>query len=180
MIKRQPGADDAPAVAVRRVKFSADGSGLGWIAAADDRTTNVTPPARGIVSQIFASVGQAVAKDAPLFAIRSEPSGANSASQDIIVTAPAAGTVTALAVSVGQAVKPEKDAAPAASIADLSSLWLVADTEENDAPALRPDQEVEVRPTAMRGKVFTGKVAPVLIVRPQRRPSRKRTLRQRR
>jgi hypothetical protein len=103
---------DAPVVAVRSVNFGADWSAFGWLAADEDRTTNVTPTLRGTVSQVFASVGQAVAKDAPLFAIRSEPSGANAKAEEITVAAPAAGTVTTLAVSVGQAVRPPKDAAP--------------------------------------------------------------------
>ncbi len=150
---------DAPVVAVRSVNFGADWSAFGWLAADEDRTTNVTPTLRGTVSQVFASVGHAVAKDAPLFAIRSEPSGANAKAEEITVAAPAAGTVTALAVSVGQAVRPPKDAAPAASIADLSTIWLVADLDEGDARALRPDQDVEVRPTALPGRVFKGKVS---------------------
>ena len=63
---------DAPAVPVRRVNFGADWSAFGWIAADDDLTTGILPTAPGTVSQIYTSVGQSVAKDAPLFAIRTE------------------------------------------------------------------------------------------------------------
>jgi multidrug efflux pump subunit AcrA (membrane-fusion protein) len=150
---------DAPVVAVRNVNFGADWSAFGWIAADGDRTTNVLPTMSGTVSQVFASVGQVVAKDAPLFSIRTRPSAANSQAEEITVAAPVAGAVTALAIAVGQAVKPARDGPAAASIADLSTLWLVAEIDENDARALRRDQAVDVRPTALPGKVLNGRVA---------------------
>ena len=68
---------DAPVVPVRLVNFGADWSAFGWIAPDDDLTTNVLPTATGTVSQVFTSVGQAVAKDAPLFAIRTKPAKTN-------------------------------------------------------------------------------------------------------
>ena len=50
--------------------------------------------------------------------------------------------MTQVDVAVGQAVKATKagTAPPAASIADLSSVWLVSEIDEIDARALRPDQ----------------------------------------
>src|SRR5271170_189548 len=63
---------DALVVPVRLVNFGADWSAFGWIAANDDLTTGVLPTASGTVSQVFTGVGQSVAKDAPLFAIRTE------------------------------------------------------------------------------------------------------------
>jgi hypothetical protein len=61
---------DASVVPVRQVNFGADWSAFGWIAAADNLTTDVPATASGTVNQVYASVGQAVAKDGPLFAIR--------------------------------------------------------------------------------------------------------------
>ena len=120
------------------------------------------------MSQVYTSVGQAVAKDAPLFAIRTEAARANPTdppptAQGIVVTAPAAGVVTRLDLAVGQAVKVAKagTAPPAASIADLSSVWLVAEIDENDARPLRPGQLVEVRPTALAGRIYKGKILSV-------------------
>jgi multidrug efflux pump subunit AcrA (membrane-fusion protein) len=117
------------------------------------------------VSQIYASVGQAVAKDAPLFAIRTEAALANPTdppptTQEIVVAAPAAGVVTRLDLAVGQAVKTTKagTAPSAASIADLSSVWLAA---EIDARPLRPGQPIEARPTALAGRVYKGKILSV-------------------
>jgi multidrug efflux pump subunit AcrA (membrane-fusion protein) len=162
---------DAPVVPVRLVDFGKDWSAFGWIATDDDRTTNVLPTVTGTVSQVFAAVGQTVAKDAPLFAIRKGASetDAQSAEDDIKVAAPAAGVVTRLDVAVGQNVKATKGGtAPlAAAIADLSSIWLVSEIDGSDARGLRADQAVEVRPTALAGKVFQGKILAISPVDPE-------------
>jgi hypothetical protein len=57
---------DAPAVPVRRVNFGAGWRAFGWIVADDDLTTHVLPTASGTVSQVYACVGQVVAKDLAL------------------------------------------------------------------------------------------------------------------
>ena len=162
---------DAPVVPVRLVNFGKDWSAFGWIAADDDLTTNVLPPVSGTVSQVFAGVGQTIAKDAPLFAIRRRASSAEaqSAAEETKVAAPAAGVVTRLDVAIGQAIKATRagTAPPAASIADLSSVWLVSEIEEIDARALRPDQAVEVRPTALAGRAYRGKILAVSPVDPE-------------
>jgi len=167
---------DAPVVPVRRVNFGAGWSAFGWIEADDDLTTRVLPTASGTVSQVFAGVGQAVVRDAPLFAIRTEASGTDSTNSEptaheVVVAAPAAGLVTQLGVVVGQAVKAAKSGTPTplASIADSSSVWLVAEIDENDARSLRPGQAVEVRPTAIAGRVEEGKLLAVSPVDPESR-----------
>ncbi|MBV8441014.1 MAG: efflux RND transporter periplasmic adaptor subunit, partial [Hyphomicrobiales bacterium] len=161
---------DAPVVPVRLVNFGADWSAFGWIAADDDLTTSVLPTAPGTVSQVFTSVGQSVAKDAPLFAIRTEaaksnPADAPSTTHEIVVAAPVAGIVIEFNVTVGQVVKTTKPGAAtkAASIADLSSVWLVAEIDENDARPLRPGQLVEARPTALDGRVYKGTLSSVSV-----------------
>jgi multidrug efflux pump subunit AcrA (membrane-fusion protein) len=168
---------DAPVVPVRQVNFGADWSAFGWIAPDDDLTTNVMATATGTVSQIFISVGQAVAKDAPLIAIRTKPAKTNPTDDvsltepEIVVAAPVAGVVTQVGVEVGQAVKaaPPATATKAASIADLSSLWVVAEIDENDARPLKPGQSVDVRPTALAGRVLKGKLTSVSPVDPATR-----------
>ena len=164
---------DAPVVPVRLVNFGADWSVFGWIAADDDLTTSILPTASGTVSQVYASVGQSVAKDAPLFAIRTEaakanPADAPSTTQEIVVAAPVAGVVTQFDVTVGQVVKTAKPGAATevASIADLSSIWLVAEIDENDARPLRSGQPVEVRPTALGGRVYKGTLSTISPVDP--------------
>src|SRR5271167_4889512 len=78
---------DAPVVPVRQVNFGADWSAFGWIAADDDLVTDVVPTKTGTVSQVLAGVGRAVAKDAPMFAIRQQVAGAvqADASREIMV-----------------------------------------------------------------------------------------------
>jgi multidrug resistance efflux pump len=129
--------------------------------------------ATGTVSQIFTSVGQAVAKDAPLIAIRTKPAKTNPTDvfptgPEIVVAAPVAGVVTQVGVEVGQAVKaaPPATATRAASIADPASVWLVAEIGENDARPLKPGQAVDVRPTALAGRVLKGKLTSVSPVDP--------------
>jgi len=166
---------DAPVVPVRLVNFGADWSAFGWIAADDDLTTVILPTASGTVSQVYTSVGQSVAKDAPLFAIRTEaakasPADAPSTTQEIVV-APVAGVVTQFDATVGQVVKTTKPGAATkvASIADLSSVWLVAEIDENDARPLRHGQAVEVRPTALGGRVYKGLLSTISPVDPDTR-----------
>jgi multidrug efflux pump subunit AcrA (membrane-fusion protein) len=158
---------DAPLVPVRRVNFGSDWSAFGWIAAADDRTTNILPTVPGVVSQVDTSVGQVVAKDAPLFTIRTKVAAANptdaQSPQEIVVAAPAAGVVTRFDLAVGQVIKTAKagTSPPAASIADLSSVWLVAEIDESDSRPLWPGQPFEVLPTALAGKIYQGKILSV-------------------
>jgi Barrel-sandwich domain of CusB or HlyD membrane-fusion len=167
---------DAPVVPVRQVNFGTDWSAFGWIAPNDDLTTNVMATATGTVSQIFTSVGQAVAKDAPLIAIRTKPAKTNPTDvfptgPEIVIAAPVAGVVTQIGVEVGQAVKaaPPATATKAASIADLSSLGVVAEIDEIDARPLRSGQLVEVRPTALAGRIYKGKLTSVSPVDPATR-----------
>jgi cobalt-zinc-cadmium efflux system membrane fusion protein len=148
-------------------------SAFGWIAAGDDLAIDIPPTASGTVSQVFASVAKSVAQDAPLVTIRTEagkanPTDAASASQEIVVAAPGAGVVTQFGVAVGQVVKTTNpgSATKAASIADLSSVWLIAEIDENNARPLRSDQPVEVRPTALAGRVYKGTLSTVSPIDP--------------
>ena len=83
-------------------------------------------------------------------------------SADYPIIAPRGGTVLKREITVGQVVQP---ADPAFTIADLSSVWIVADVPEVDAGALRPGLPVTVTlPALPRGKI-DGKltyVAPIV------------------
>jgi RND family efflux transporter MFP subunit len=156
------------------VNFGAEWSAFGWIAADDDLTTNVLATASGTVSNVYASVGQTVTKGAPLFAIQTNAAGTNrsdsqSTAQEVMVSAPAAGVVASFGVAIGQVVKPTKAeaATPLASIADLSSVWIVAEIDESDARSLQPGQAVEVRPTALAGRSFKGRLLTLSPVDPE-------------
>lgn len=74
------------------------------------------------------------------------------------VRAPIAGTITSRKVSLGQYIKPD-NADPLFTISDLSSMWLVADVYEVDAPHVRAGDTVEVELLAYPGETFKGTVA---------------------
>ena len=74
------------------------------------------------------------------------------------VRAPIAGTITSRKVSLGQYIKPDNPD-PLFTISDLSSMWLVADVYEVDAPHVRAGDAVEVELLAYPGETFKGTVA---------------------
>lgn len=83
-------------------------------------------------------------------------------SADYPIIAPRGGTVLKREITVGQVVQP---ADPAFTIADLSSVWIVADVPEVDAGALRPGLPVTVMLPALPSGKIDGKltyVAPIV------------------
>ncbi len=75
-----------------------------------------------------------------------------------VLAAPIAGTVTALHASVGETVDPSTELV---TIADLSSLWVLADVFEKDLAQVRPGKPVRVRVAAYPGRTFGGTVVSV-------------------
>jgi len=71
---------------------------------------------------------------------------------------PIAGTITSRKVGPGQYVKPDSPD-PLFTIADLSTIWILADVYESDAPLLKVGQPLEVRVAAFPGEAFTAKVS---------------------
>ncbi|WP_159107143.1 efflux RND transporter periplasmic adaptor subunit [Azospirillum sp. B4] len=79
-----------------------------------------------------------------------------------VVRAPIAGTVTQRQVSPGQYVNGAANGgAVVFTLADLSTVWLLANVREADAPAVAVGQEVEVRVPAYPARVFRGRVTAV-------------------
>lgn len=80
---------------------------------------------------------------------------------EAIVAAPIAGTVTQRQVGVGQYITSAAGGAvnPVYTIGNLSTVWLVANVRETDAPRLRLGQPAEVSVLALPGRTFAGKVA---------------------
>lgn len=74
------------------------------------------------------------------------------------VLSPIAGTVTARKVGPGQYVKPDSPD-PLFTVANLSTIWILADAYESDAPLLRVGQPVEVRVAAYPDEIFTARVS---------------------
>lgn len=78
------------------------------------------------------------------------------------VRAPVAGTVLQRQVSPGQYVNGAANGGTMAfSLADLSTVWLLANVREADAPAVAVGQEVEVRVPAYSARLFRGRVTAV-------------------
>jgi cobalt-zinc-cadmium efflux system membrane fusion protein len=73
------------------------------------------------------------------------------------VVAPIAGTVTQRRVGPGQWLS-TGSGDPVFTIADLSTMWLVAAVREVDAPAMRLGQSVAVRVGALPDKVFDARI----------------------
>lgn len=75
----------------------------------------------------------------------------------LVVKSPLSGYVTARAAVPGQLVQPGVAPAPFV-VADTSTMWMVANVVESDAPSLRVGQEVKASIAAFPGRFFDGKV----------------------
>jgi membrane fusion protein, heavy metal efflux system len=84
-----------------------------------------------------------------------------------IVTAPITGVVTQRQVGLGQFINSAAGGAstPVFSIGNLTTVWLLANVREDDAPLMQVGAPVEVRVLALPGRVFKAKltyVAPAI------------------
>jgi multidrug efflux pump subunit AcrA (membrane-fusion protein) len=159
---------DPPLVTAQLIKIEGAQRGFGWIVPNDGLVAKVVPTTSGTVEQLFAGVGQAVAKDAPVFSIRPKEKSGNSAdpprppTDAIVIASPIAGTVTEISVTAGDAVAVGKaDMDAAALVADLTTVWLTAEIEPDLARFLRPEETVEVRSSAIADRSFSGRVLTV-------------------
>jgi membrane fusion protein, heavy metal efflux system len=77
------------------------------------------------------------------------------------VTAPIAGTVTQRQVGLGQYINSAAAGAssPVYTIGDLSTVWLMANVRERDAPLMRVGAPVAVRVPAYPDRVFKAKIS---------------------
>ena len=87
-----------------------------------------------------------------------ESAGKSSAAT--FVLSPIAGSVTDRQVGVGQYLQAGA-ANPIYTIGDLSTLWLVGNVRESDAPLMRRGLPVEVRVMALPGRVFKARISNV-------------------
>jgi cobalt-zinc-cadmium efflux system membrane fusion protein len=77
---------------------------------------------------------------------------------EVTVTAPLDGTIIQRKVGPGQYIQAGASD-PQFTIGDLSTVWLVANVRETDAPLMRLGEPVEVRLLAYPGKPFSAKIA---------------------
>ena len=75
----------------------------------------------------------------------------------LLVPSPISGRVVARSAAPGFLTQPGNPPAPY-SVADVSTMWMLANVIETDAPAYKLGQEVEVRVPAYPDKVFKGHV----------------------
>jgi membrane fusion protein, heavy metal efflux system len=76
------------------------------------------------------------------------------------VVAPIGGVVTDRQVGPGQYIQ-SGASNPVFSLGDLSTVWLVADVPETDAPFIERGQTVEVRVLALPGQIFKAKLTAI-------------------
>jgi len=97
--------------------------------------------------------------DAEISAFENEPN-AQKMNSEALVRAPVAGTVTQRQVGLGQYINSASTGAsnPLYSISNLSTVWLVANVREMDAPLVHIGDPVEVRVLAYPGRVFKAKI----------------------
>ena len=96
---------------------------------------------------------------------------------EAIVPSPIRGTITQRQIGVGQYINSEANGAanPVFTISDLSTVYLIANVREVDAPLMRPGLPLEVHVLAYPDRVFKGKiswVAPSIDLNTRRLPAR--------
>jgi membrane fusion protein, heavy metal efflux system len=77
------------------------------------------------------------------------------------VPAPIRGTITQRQVGVGQYINSEASGAsnPVYTISNLSTVYLIANVREADAPSMHPGLSLEIHVLAYPERVFTGKIS---------------------
>jgi cobalt-zinc-cadmium efflux system membrane fusion protein len=78
----------------------------------------------------------------------------------LIVNSPITGRITARNAAPGLLEQPGTQPAPY-SVADLSTMWMLANVPESDSPAFKLGQEVTVSVTAFPGRLFHGNITAI-------------------
>jgi cobalt-zinc-cadmium efflux system membrane fusion protein len=125
----------------------------------------VFPPSPGKIVKTFVELGDEVQKGDPLYAIAKAESETEQVSSrrpdnEIVVRSPIVGQITSVNATPGLFVQPGKAPAPCA-VADVSVKWMLANITENDSPAFRVGQPVQVTVAAYPGRAFEGKTTKI-------------------
>jgi cobalt-zinc-cadmium efflux system membrane fusion protein len=78
----------------------------------------------------------------------------------LVVPSPIAGRVTARNAAPGLYVQPGNAPAPF-SVADISTMWMLANVAETDSPAFKVGQEVKVKVMAFPDRAFDGRISTI-------------------
>src|SRR5579863_1714298 len=80
-----------------------------------------------------------------------------SADSTLVVPSPITGRITARNAAPGLFVQPGNAPAPY-TVANIDTMWMLANVAEDDSPAFRVGQQVQVKLDAFPGQVFKGKI----------------------
>ncbi len=83
-----------------------------------------------------------------------------SADPTLVVPSPIDGRITARNAAPGLFVQPGGAPAPY-TVANIDTMWMLANVAENDSPAFRIGQSMRVRIDAFPGRIFAGKVSTI-------------------
>src|SRR6266404_1503662 len=78
----------------------------------------------------------------------------------LVVPSPISGRITARNASPGLLVQPGNPPAPFA-VADVSTMWMLANVAESDSPSFQVGQDVRVSVMAYPGRVFEGRISTI-------------------
>jgi cobalt-zinc-cadmium efflux system membrane fusion protein len=78
----------------------------------------------------------------------------------LIVASPISGRITARNAAPGLLVQPGNPPAPF-TVADLSTMWMLANVAESDSPAFNLGQDLKVSVMAYPNRVFTGRISTI-------------------
>ncbi len=78
----------------------------------------------------------------------------------LVVKSPINGRITARNAAPGLFIQPANPPAPYV-VADINTMWMLADVPEADSPAFRVGQEVQVAINAFPGRTFEGKITTI-------------------
>ena len=78
----------------------------------------------------------------------------------LVVPSPITGRITARNAAPGLFVQPGNPPSPY-SVADISTMWMLANVAENDSPAFRVGQEVKVKVNAFPDRTFDGRISTI-------------------
>jgi cobalt-zinc-cadmium efflux system membrane fusion protein len=78
----------------------------------------------------------------------------------LVIPSPISGRITARNAAPGLFVQPGNPPAPY-SVADIDTMWMLANVAENDSPAFHVGQAVKVRISAFPERVFEGRIVTV-------------------
>jgi cobalt-zinc-cadmium efflux system membrane fusion protein len=83
-----------------------------------------------------------------------------SADPTLVVASPINGRITTRNAAPGLFVQPGNTPAPY-TVADVDTMWMLANVTENDSPAFHVGQQVQVQISAFPGRIFEGKITTV-------------------